>query len=69
MARDLALIGALSAFLLVLCTGSDARAQLTTCACKTAATAMTKPPCYNVSNKPNTPPQCASALKLLDACA
>jgi hypothetical protein len=44
--------------------------QLSGCSasCTSAASAMVKPPCYNVSNKPNTPPQCASALTQLDNC-
>jgi hypothetical protein len=44
--------------------------QLSGCnsTCKSAASVMVKPPCYNVSNKPNTPKQCASALSQLDSC-
>ncbi len=44
-------------------------AQLAACSCKAAASTMTKPPCYNVSNKPNAPSQCKSALTQLDQCS
>jgi hypothetical protein len=42
--------------------------QLGTCKCKSAANTLIKPPCYNVSNKPNAPKQCVSAMAQLDTC-
>jgi hypothetical protein len=43
-------------------------AQLASCGCKSAASTLTKPPCYNVSNKTNAPKQCITALSQLDTC-
>jgi hypothetical protein len=42
--------------------------QLASCGCKAAGTTLTKPPCYNVSNRVNAPKQCLTALTQLDAC-